>query len=56
MESITFTTEQLEFLNFVVKDFEYQDNEERKMIEELEFKIFEAQEAVALRTLYGLKI
>jgi len=56
MESITFTTEQLEFLNFVVKDFEYQDDEERKMIEELEFKIFEAQEAVALRTLYGLKV
>ena len=56
MESITFTTEQLEFLNFVVKDFEYQDDEERKMIEELEFKIFEAQEAVALRTIYGLKI
>ena len=56
MESITFTTEQLEFLNFVVKNFEYQDDEERKIIEELEFKIFEAQEAVALRTLYGLKI
>ena len=54
METITFTTEQLEFLNFVVKDFEYQDDEERKMIEDLEFKIFEAQEAVALRTLYGL--
>ena len=54
METITFTTEQLEFLNFVVKDFEYQDDEERKMIESLEFKIFEAQEAIALRTLYGL--
>ena len=54
MESITFTKEQLEFLNFVVKDFEYQDDEERKMIESLEFKIFEAQEAIALRTLYGL--
>ena len=56
METITLSTEQLEFLNFVVKDFEYQDNEERKMIEDLEFKIFEAQEAIALRTLYGLKI
>ena len=56
MESITLNKEQLEFLNFVVKDFEYQDDEERKMIEDLEFKIFEAQEAVALRTLYGLKV
>ena len=56
MESITFTTEQLEFLNFIVKDFEYQDDEERKIIEDLEFKIFEAQKAVALRTLYGLKV
>ena len=54
MESITFTKKQLEFLNFIVKDFEYQDDEERKIIEDLEFKIFEAQEAVALRTLYGL--
>ena len=56
MQQIEFNKEQLEFLNFVVKDFEYQDDEERKMIEELEFKIFEAQEAVALRTLYGLKV
>ena len=56
METITFTKEQLEFLNFVVKDFEYQDDEERKMIEDLEFKIFGAQEAIALRTLYGLKV
>tara|TARA_B100000963_G_scaffold68807_1_gene57090 strand:- start:410 stop:580 length:171 start_codon:yes stop_codon:yes gene_type:complete len=54
MQQIEFNKEQLEFLNFVVKDFEYQDDEERKMIESLEFKIFEAQEAIALRTLYGL--
>ena len=54
METITLKTEQLEFLNFIVKDFEYQDEEERKMIEELEFIIFQAQEAIALRTLYGL--
>ena len=54
MQQIEFNKEQLEFLNFIVKDFEYQDDEERKMIEDLEFKIFEAQEAIALRTLYGL--
>ena len=46
MESITFTTEQLEFLNFVVKDFEYQDDEERKMIEDLESK-----EQIALKNI-----
>ena len=54
MEKIELNNEQLEFLKFIVKDFEYQDEEERKMIEELEFIIFQAQEAIALRTLYGL--
>ena len=53
---ITLNDEQLEFLKYVIQDFEYQDDEQRKMIEELEFKIFDAQEAIALRTLYGLKV
>ena len=54
MESITFTKEQLEFLNFVVKDFEYNDNAERELIEQIEAKIYEAQEEQAIRVLQGL--
>ena len=35
---ITFNNEQLEFLKFIVQDFEYNDDHERYMIEQIENK------------------
>ena len=32
MEKLTFNNEQLEFLKFIVQDFEYNDDHERYMI------------------------
>ena len=40
MESITFNNEQLEFLKYVIQDFEYNDNAEKKLIEQIEAKIY----------------
>ena len=54
MEKITFNNEQLEFLKFIVQDFEYNDDHERYMIEQIENKIYQAQEAQALKLLSGL--
>ena len=44
MEKITFNNEQLEFLKFMVQDFEYNDDHEKYMIEQIENKIYQAQE------------
>jgi len=55
MEKLTFNNEQLEFLTFIVQDFEYNDDHERYMIEQIENKIYSAQENQALRVLHGLK-
>ena len=49
MEKITFNNEQLEFLKFIVQDFEYNDDHERYMIEQIENKIYQAQEHQALK-------
>ena len=54
MEKITFNNEQLEFLKFMVQDFEYNDDHEKYMIEQIENKIYQAQEKQALRVLHGL--
>ena len=54
MEKLTFNNEQLEFLKFIVQDFEYNDDNERNMIEQIESKIYSAQENQALRLLTGL--
>ena len=54
MEKITFKNEQLEFLKFMVQDFEYNDDHEKCMIEQIEEKIYDAQETIALRVLHGL--
>ena len=54
MEKITFNNEQLEFLKFIVQDFEYNDDHERYMIEQIENKIYQAQENQALKLLTGL--
>ena len=54
MEKIELNYEQLEFLKFIVQDFEYNDDNERMMIEQIENKIYSAQENQALRLLTGL--
>ena len=54
MEKIELNNEQLEFLKFIVQDFEYNDDNERMMIEQIENKIYSAQENQALRLLTGL--
>ena len=54
MEKIELNNEQLEFLKFIVQDFEYNDDNERNMIEQIENKIYSAQENQALRLLTGL--
>ena len=55
MEKLTFNNEQLEFLKFIVQDFEYNDDHEKYMIEQIENKIYQAQENQALRVLHGIK-
>ena len=54
MEKITFNNEQLEFLKFVIQDFEYNDDHERCMIEQIEYKIYQAQENQMLRVIGGM--
>ena len=54
MEKITFNNEQLEFLKFVIQDFEYNDDHERYMIEQIENKIYQAQENQMLRVIGGM--
>ena len=54
MEKITFNNEQLEFLKFIVQDFEYNDDHEKYMIEQIENKIYQAQENQALKFLSGM--
>ncbi len=54
MEKITFNNEQLEFLKFMVQSFEYNDDHEEYMIQQIDYKIFQAHENLALRVLHGL--
>ena len=54
MEKLTFNNEQLEFLKFIVQDFEYKDDHERYMIEQIENKIYQAQENQMLRVIGGM--
>ena len=54
MEKIKFNNEQLEFLKFIVQDFEYNDDHERYMIEQIENKIYQAQEKQMLKVIGGM--
>ena len=54
MEKITFNNEQLEFLKFIVQDFEYNDDHERQMIEQNENKIYQARGNQALKLISGM--
>ena len=53
MEKIKFNNEQLEFLKFMVQSFEYNDDHEY-MIEQIENKIYQAQENQAPKLLSGM--
>ena len=55
MNKLELTSKQLEFLKFVIQDFEYNDNEEKNMIDQIEAMIYELQEQDALRIIGALK-
>ena len=48
-------TEQLEFLSFILSEFEYNDDKERDLINQIEAKIYDLQEKELLRTINILK-
>ena len=49
------TKEQLELLEFILEDFEYQDEEERALIEGIEAQIYDVKEEDLLRVIGILK-
>ena len=51
---ITLNDEQLEFLKLVIQTFEYNDDVEKELIEEIEAKIYNAQEQHFLKKLTTL--
>ena len=55
MNKLELTSKQLEFLKFVIQDFEYNDNEEKNMIDQIEAMIYELQEQDALRIIGAMK-
>ena len=54
MEKIELNNEQLEFLKYVIQDFEYNDNAEKELIEQIENQIYLAQENQSIKLLKGL--
>jgi len=55
MINLKLTTEQLELLEFVIADFEYQDDEERSLIEGIVSQIYDVKEEDLLRVIGILK-
>ena len=49
------TKEQLELLEFIIEDFEYQDDEERTLIEGIQSQIYDVKEEDLLRVIGILK-
>ena len=47
--------EQLELLEFIIEDFEYQDDEERTLIEGIQSQIYDVKEEELLRVIGILK-
>ena len=47
--------EQLELLEFIIEDFEYQDDEERSLIEGIQSQIYDVKEEDLLRVIGILK-
>ena len=48
-------TEQLEFLSFILSEFEYNDDKERALIEQIEAKVYDVREEDILRTMNIMK-
>ena len=48
-------TEQLEFLSFILSEFEYNDDKERVLIEQIEAKVYDVREEDILRAMNILK-
>ena len=48
-------TEQLEFLSFILSEFEYNDDKERTLIEQIEAKVYDVREEDILRAMNILK-
>ena len=55
MNNLQLTNEQLDLLKFIVQDFEYNDDKERDLINQIEAKIYDLQEKELLRTINILK-
>ena len=55
MNQLELTNEQLDLLKFIVQDFEYNDNKERDLINQIEAKIYDLQEKELLRAINLLK-
>ena len=55
MHKLELTNEQLELFEFILSEFEYQDEKERTLIEQIEAKIYDLQERELLRTMNILK-
>ena len=55
MINLKLTTEQLELLEFIIADFEYQDDEERTLIEGIQSQIYDVKEEELLRVIGILK-
>ena len=49
------TTEQLELLEFILSEFEYEDDKERTLIEQIEAQIYNVREEDLLRVAKILK-
>ena len=49
------TKEQLELLEFMIQEFEYQDDEERSLIEGIQSQIYDVKEEDLLRVIGILK-
>ena len=49
------TKEQLELLEFILEDFEYQDDEERSLIEGIQSQIYDVKEQDLVRVMDILK-
>ena len=50
MNNLELTNEQLDLLKFIVQDFEYNDDHEKYMIDQITNKIYDAQEQQLLRS------
>ena len=48
-------TEQLEFLSFILSEFEYNDDKERTLIEQIEAKVYDVREEDIFRAMNILK-